>query len=87
MEALNANHQLGKIVPKVALIPAFLLFRQYFKTKYPDYLIFAVFFLDAFVVLILDPIAGVTNILLAYQLHHISIDIAYLLLFIHASRL
>ena len=87
MEVLNTNQQLGVIVAFVALIPAILLFRQYFKTRLPDYLLFAIFFVDGSLTLILDPIAGVTNILIAYQLHHLTIDLAYLLLFIHGSRI
>ena len=37
--------------------------------------------------LFLDPIAGVTNQLIFFQLHHLCIDLAYVILFIHSIRL
>lgn len=78
---------LGLGVAVLSIIPAFLLLRQYFKTKIRDYFLFFLFFADAFVVLTLDVIAGATRILFLIQLHHISIDFIYVVLVMHASRI
>ncbi len=78
---------LGLVVAFLSIIPAVLLLRQFIKTKIRDYFLFFLFFIDAFVVLTLDVIAGVTKDLLLIQMHHISIDLIYVLLVIHATRI
>ena len=81
------NELLGLILAFVGIFPSILLLKLYFQTKITDYLLFGLFFLDGIMVLVLDPIAGITNNLIFFQLHHLSIDFAFLLLFIHACRM
>lgn len=84
---ITINQLLGLILAIIGIYPSILLIRLYFNTRITDYLLFGLFFLDGIAVLILDPIAGITNNLIFFQLHHISIDTAYLILFIHACRM
>jgi hypothetical protein len=51
-----------------------------------DYLLFGLFFFTGFVILLFDPIASITNELIFYQIHHVAIDTAYLILILHALR-
>ena len=78
---------LGLGVAVLSIIPAVLLLHQFQKTKIRDYFLFFLFFADAFVVLTLDVIAGLTKNLFLIQMHHISIDIVYVILTIHATRI
>lgn len=87
MIELTLNQIIGLIVAVIGIFPSLLLFRLYFKTKMTDYFLFGSFFLAGILVLILDPLAGVMNVLILYQLHHITIDTAYLIIFIHACRM
>ena len=85
--AITPNQSMGLILAVIGIIPSIILLKLYFQTKIPDYLLFGLFFIDGIFVLVLDPIAGITDILIFYQLHHISIDTAFLILFIHACRM
>lgn len=87
MADLVISQILGLIVGFLALIPAGLLLRQFLKTKIRDYFLFFLFFADAFLTLTLDVVAGYTKILYIIELNHITIDIIYLLLTIHATRI
>lgn len=87
MISISPDQTMGLFLALIGIFPSFYLFRLYFKTKITDYLLFGLFFVDGILVLILDPIAGISNRLIFYQLHHISIDTAFLILFIHASRM
>lgn len=87
MVDLIASQILGLLVGFLALIPSAILLRQFLKTKIRDYFLFFLFFVDAFVTLTLDVIAGYTRELIFIQLHHITIDIIYVLLTIHATRI
>ena len=87
MADLIASQILGLIVGFLALIPAGLLLRQFLKTKIRDYALFFLFFLDAFLTLTLDVVAGYTKALLFIQLHHITIDLIYVILILHATRI
>ena len=87
MIGLTLNQTMGLFLAVIGIFPSFFLFKLYFQTKISDYLLFGLFFIDGILVLILDPIAGLTNQLIFYQLHHISIDTAFLILFIHACRM
>ena len=84
---ITINQWLGVIVAILAIIPTIILLSYYKKTLFIDYFLFGMFFLFATIVLFADPLAGLTNILIVYQIHHISIDTAYLLLFLHAVRM
>ncbi|MHA2363781.1 MAG: PAS domain S-box protein [Candidatus Hodarchaeales archaeon] len=85
--AITLNQWLGVFVALLGTITIPILIRQYFKTKIKDYLIFSTFFLSGIIILIADPIAGATDLLIFYQIHHIAIDIAFFLLLLHAIRL
>ena len=85
--AITINQWIGIFVAILALIPAVILLNYYSKTHFIDYFLFGLFFLCGAVVLIADPLDGLTNILIFYQIHHISIDTGYLLLFLHAIRM
>lgn len=87
MITLASAQILGLVVAFLSIIPAALLLRQFLKTKIRDYLIFCIFFLDGFVVLTLDVIAGVTKDLILIKAHHISIDLIYVILILHATRI
>jgi hypothetical protein len=87
MIEISLNQQLALILAFIGIFPSIRLIELFKKTKISDYLLFGLFFLDGILVLVLDPIAGLTNILIFYQLHHITIDIAFLILFIHACRM
>ena len=87
MIELTINQNLGLLTALAGILPSIILIKLYFKTKITDYLLFGLFFFDGILVLIFDVIAGNTNELLFFQLHHWTIDIAYLILFIHACRM
>ncbi len=87
MISLTPDQLMGLFLAFIGIFPSILLIRLYFKTKITDYLLFGLFFIDGILVLILDPLAGLTNELILFQLHHISIDTAFFILFIHASRM
>ena len=87
MIELTLNQILGIIVAVLALIPVPLLLKYYYDTKIFDFLIFGLFFLSGSVILIADPLASITNLLIAFQIHHMTIDFAFFLLFLHAIRI
>ena len=87
MIELTPDQIMGLFLAIIGIFPSILLFRMYMETKITDYLLFGLFFLDGIAVLILDPIAGIMHQLIFYQAHHICIDIAFLILFIHACRM
>ncbi len=87
MFALTLNQLLGLFIAFLGIFPSILLFRLYIQTKISDYFLFALFFLIGDLILIFDPLAGVTNLLLFYQLHHLTITTAFFILFIHACRM
>ena len=87
MIELTLNQIMGLFLAFIGIFPSLTLFRLYFQTKITDYFLFGLFFVDGILVLILDPLAGYMNVLILYQLHHISIDTAFLILFIHACRM
>ena len=87
MIGLTLNQTMGLFLAIIGIFPSILLFKLYFQTKISDYFLFGLFFIDGILILILDPIAGLTNLLIFYQLHHISIDTAFFILFIHACRM
>ncbi|OLS24201.1 MAG: hypothetical protein HeimC3_21000 [Candidatus Heimdallarchaeota archaeon LC_3] len=86
MQIITINQWLGVLIAFTTLPPIYLLLKKYKISRIDDYLLFALFFISGFTILITDPIAGFTNKLFFYQLHHIAIDIGYLILFIHALR-
>lgn len=87
MILVTSDQLMGLFLAFIGIFPSILLIKLYFKTKISDYLLFGLFFITGIGVLILDPIAGITNELIFYQLHHILIDTAFLILFIHACRM
>ena len=87
MIELKLNQIMGLFLAFIGIFPSLTLFLLYFQTKITDYFLFFLFFVDGILVLILDPLAGYMNVLILYQLHHISIDTAFLILFIHACRM
>lgn len=84
---ITINQYLGLITAIAGILPSVILIKMYYRTKITDYLLFGLFFCDGILVLIFDVIAGIENQLLFFQLHHWTIDIAYLILFIHACRM
>lgn len=87
MESLTLNQFIGIFVGITALLPSWLLTKKYLNSGNKDYMIFSLWFAVAFMVMIIDPLAGYTNMLFFYQMHNIGIDIVYFLLFIHAIRI
>lgn len=87
MMLLTSDQLMGLFLAFIGMFPSIYLLKLYFKTKISDYLLFGLFFIDGIGVLILDPLAGYFNLLILYQLHHIAIDTAFLILFIHACRM
>ena len=86
MLEVSLNQLIGIIPGLIALIFSIMLFRYYLILRFVDYLLFGMFFFFGFIILIVDPIASVTNELVFYQIHHIAIDTAYLILILHALR-
>lgn len=78
---------MGLVLAFIGIFPSILLIRLYFQTKITDYLLFGLFFIFGILVLIFDPLAGVTDLLIFYQLHHFCIDTDFFILFIHACRM
>ena len=87
MIELTSDQMMGLFLAFIGIFPSIFLLRLYLETKITDYLLFGLFFLDGIAVLILDPLAGIENQLIFYQAHHICIDTAFLILFIHACRM
>lgn len=86
MGPVTPNQLLGVLVAILLTPTVFLLIKSYLRTRITDYLIFASFLFFAGFALIADPLASSTNLLIFYQLHHISIDSAVFSISLHASR-
>lgn len=87
MDSITLNQSLGLFVAVLALIPIPILINFYLRLKQVDFLLFALVFLFGSIVLIADPLVSITNSLLIIQIHHMSIDIAFFLFFLHGVRI
>lgn len=87
LDYLTLNQSLGIIVALVALIPVPYLYKFYNRSKDFNFLLFAFVFIVGSLVLIADALVSITRSLLVIQIHHIAIDIMFLLLFFHAIRI
>lgn len=83
---LTLNQTIGLVVSLTALLPTWILTRKFLQTGVQDYLLFAFLALVSFLVMVSDPVAGITELLAVIQLHNIAIDVAYLLMFLHALK-
>ncbi|MHA2253099.1 MAG: hypothetical protein ACXAD7_22235, partial [Candidatus Kariarchaeaceae archaeon] len=75
------------VISLIALIPASVLFKEYFLTRILDYLYFAIFFVVGSVAQIIGLLVTDNNYLLLYQILFIAINTLFFLLFLHAVRI
>lgn len=87
MVNIDPNQLIGIMVSLLVLPPSWFMVRSYIQTGIKDFALFGVMFIDSFLLLVADPLAGITNLLFFYQLHHVAIDLVYFMMLVHALGL